>query len=52
MRPYYDVVVDEPATLVLADVGGSTVGARWFAPADVATLALTAVTTEALHAIA
>ncbi|TDC51373.1 NUDIX hydrolase [Jiangella ureilytica] len=50
VRPYYDVVVDEPAEVVLADVGGSTVGARWFDPAQVAGLALTAVTTEALRA--
>lgn len=52
VRPYYEVVVDEPAEVRLADVGGSTVGSRWFDPADVRTLPLTAVTGEALRAIA
>ncbi len=52
VRPYYDVVVDEPSGVVLADVGGSTIGARGFDPAEVAGLALTAVTTEALRSAA
>lgn len=52
VRPFYDVVVDEPTEVVLADVGGSTVGARWFSPAEVDSLSLTAVTAEALRAIA
>lgn len=50
VRPYYDVVVDEPGEVVLADVGGSTVGARWFDAAEVPGLAMTAVTHEALRA--
>lgn len=52
VRPYYDVVVDEPGDVVLADVGGSTVGARWFDAADVGLLPMTAVTREALHTAA
>ncbi|WP_298324668.1 NUDIX hydrolase [Haloactinopolyspora sp.] len=51
VRPYYDVIVDEPGEIVLADVGGSTVGARWFDSAEVTELAVTAVTREALHAV-
>lgn len=49
VRPYYDVVVDEPAEVVLADLGGSTVGARWFDASEVGGLPLTAVTAEALR---
>jgi 8-oxo-dGTP pyrophosphatase MutT (NUDIX family) len=51
VRPYYDVIVDEPIEVTLSDVGGSTVEARWFKSQDVGTLALTAVTREALNAI-
>ncbi|WP_106538386.1 NUDIX hydrolase [Haloactinopolyspora alba] len=51
VRPYYDVVVDDPTEVVLADVGGSTTGARWFDPAEVEELPKTAVTVEALRAV-
>ncbi len=50
VRPYYDVVVDDPTDVVLADVGGSTVAARWFEPEELDGLPLTPVTREALHA--
>lgn len=51
VRPFYDVVVDEPTEVVIGDVGGSTVGARWFDRAEVEQLPLTVVTREALHAV-
>jgi ADP-ribose pyrophosphatase YjhB (NUDIX family) len=50
VRPYYDVVVEEPGDVVIADLGGSTSEARWFFAAEVARLAVTRVTTDALLA--
>ena len=47
VRPYYDVVIDDPRPVAVADVGGSTVGARWFSRAEAASLAITPVTAEA-----
>jgi ADP-ribose pyrophosphatase YjhB (NUDIX family) len=47
VRPYYDVLVDEPRPLRLLDAGGSTSTARWFPPAEAAQLALTTITIEA-----
>ncbi|NDL61031.1 NUDIX domain-containing protein [Phytoactinopolyspora mesophila] len=50
VRPYYDVVVDEPKPLRVVEQGGSTVGARWFTPDEASWLSLTAVTAEAFDA--
>ncbi len=50
VRPYYDVVVEEPGDVVIGDLGGSTSEARWFDAAEVANLALTRVTSDALDA--
>jgi 8-oxo-dGTP diphosphatase len=41
-------MVDRPTRPKVHDVGGSTAEARWFRRQDVAALALTEVTTEAL----
>jgi 8-oxo-dGTP diphosphatase len=50
VRPYYDVVVDEPQPLRVTEEGGSTVGARWFTPDEASWLPLTPVTAEAFDA--
>jgi 8-oxo-dGTP diphosphatase len=53
VRAFYRVVVDRPAAPTVADVGGSTAEARWFAPGDLAALPpdrLTEVTAEAVRA--
>lgn len=50
IRPYYDVVVDDLQPLRVVEVGGSTVGARWFTPDEASWLPLTAVTSEAFDA--
>jgi 8-oxo-dGTP diphosphatase len=50
VRPYYDVLVDEPGPLRVGDVGGSTVGARWFTLDEASWLPLTSVTAEAFDA--
>lgn len=51
VRPYYDVVVDEPEPLRVLDDGGSTVGARWLTPDEASWLPLTSITAEAFDAI-
>jgi hypothetical protein len=46
-------MVDQPAPCTVADVGGSTCEARWFAREELETLStdhLTEVTAEAVHA--
>lgn len=48
VRPIYDVLVGDPTAVAVADVGGSTRGARWFAGGEVPALELTQVTREAL----
>ncbi|WBB66473.1 NUDIX domain-containing protein [Micromonospora sp. WMMD812] len=53
VRAFYRVVVDQPAPPTVADVGGSTCEARWFAPAELGALPaerLTEVTAEAVQA--
>ncbi|MEU8297585.1 NUDIX hydrolase [Micromonospora sp. NPDC048909] len=53
VRAFYRVVVDQPAPPRVADVGGSTSEARWFAPAELGALPadrLTEVTAEAVQA--
>jgi ADP-ribose pyrophosphatase YjhB (NUDIX family) len=50
VRAFYRVAVDRPSSPSVADAGGSTAEARWFAPADLAGLALTEVTGEAMRA--
>ncbi|MEU5565711.1 MULTISPECIES: NUDIX domain-containing protein [Micromonospora] len=53
VRAFYRVVVDRPAPPTVADVGGSTSEARWFAPAELGALPaerLTEVTAEAVQA--
>ncbi|MGC5021747.1 NUDIX domain-containing protein [Micromonospora sp. DT47] len=53
VRVFYRVVVDQPAPPTVADVGGSTCEARWFAPAELDALPadrLTEVTAEAVQA--
>jgi ADP-ribose pyrophosphatase YjhB (NUDIX family) len=50
VRPIYDVLVDEPTAVVVADVGGSTSEARWFSGVDAPGLPLTRVTREAMIA--
>ncbi|WBB79248.1 NUDIX domain-containing protein [Micromonospora sp. WMMD882] len=53
VRAFYRVMVDRPAPPVVADVGGSTCEARWFARHELATLpadTLTEVTAEAVQA--
>lgn len=39
VRAFYRVLVDKPTPPTVADVGGSTSEARWFAPAELAALA-------------
>ena len=53
VRAFYRVAVDEPTPPTVADVGGSTSEARWFAPEELAALTpdeLTEATTAALRA--
>ncbi|MFI6822345.1 NUDIX hydrolase [Micromonospora sp. NPDC050187] len=53
VRAFYRVVVDQPAPPTVADVGGSTCEARWFAREELETLPadrLTEVTAEAVQA--
>jgi ADP-ribose pyrophosphatase YjhB (NUDIX family) len=50
VRPFYDVVVDEPRPLTVADIGGSTAAVRWFTPDEASWLPLTTVTSEAFDA--
>jgi 8-oxo-dGTP diphosphatase len=55
VRAFYRVAVDDPTSPTVADVGGSTSEARWFAPDELAVLAadeLTEATTEALRPVA
>lgn len=49
VRAFYQVVVDEPTEPCVADQGGSTAEARWFARTELPGLPLTEVTAEALH---
>jgi 8-oxo-dGTP diphosphatase len=54
VRAFYRVAVDAPTAPAVADVGGSTSEARWFAPAELAALGpdeLTEVTVEALASL-
>lgn len=44
VRAFYRVTVDHPTPPIVADVGGSTSEARWFAPSELATLAPEEVT--------
>jgi ADP-ribose pyrophosphatase YjhB (NUDIX family) len=48
VRVYYRVLVDEPTEPRVAERGGSTALARWFTGDEVAALAVTEITTEAL----
>lgn len=48
VRAFYQVTVDHPSEPRVADQGGSTDLARWFTRAEVGSLPLTEVTTEAL----
>jgi 8-oxo-dGTP diphosphatase len=48
VRAFYRVMIDEPTRPRVADAGGSTSDARWFAPGELAELPLTEVTSEAL----
>lgn len=53
VRAFYRVMVDQPAPPTVADVGGSTCEARWFAREELDTLpteTLTEVTAEAVQA--
>ncbi|BCL13931.1 NUDIX hydrolase [Micromonospora sagamiensis] len=53
VRAFYRVVVDQPAPPIVADVGGSTCEARWFARDELEALPadrLTEVTAEAVRA--
>lgn len=50
VRAFYRVVVDEPTEPRVAEQGGSTAHARWFDQGELAGLAMTEVTTEALVA--
>jgi ADP-ribose pyrophosphatase YjhB (NUDIX family) len=53
VRAFYRVVVDQPAPPTVADVGGSTCEARWFARHELETIPaerLTEVTAEAVQA--
>jgi ADP-ribose pyrophosphatase YjhB (NUDIX family) len=52
VRAFYRVAVDLPTAPRVSEVGGSTAGARWFTPDQVAALPVTEVTTEALRAVA
>jgi ADP-ribose pyrophosphatase YjhB (NUDIX family) len=52
VRAFYRVTVDLAGPPTVHDVGGSTAEARWFAPAELAGLALTEVTEEALAGLA
>lgn len=49
VRAFYRVLVSRPTRPTVHDVGGSTAEARWFTAAEVAGLALTEVTEEALR---
>ena len=49
VRVFYRVIVDHPTEPRVHDQGGSTAQARWFTRAEVAGLALTEVTAEALR---
>ena len=54
VRAFYRVAVDVPTAPTVADVGGSTSEARWFAPDELSVLApgeLTEVTTEVLASL-
>lgn len=55
VRAFYLVHIERPTTPTVADVGGSTVEARWFTPRQLATFDadedLTEVTVEALAAV-
>src|SRR5690606_37419798 len=48
VRAFYRVLITEPTEPQVAEQGGSTARADWFAPDQVAGLALTEVTAEAL----
>jgi ADP-ribose pyrophosphatase YjhB (NUDIX family) len=48
VRAFYRVVVERPTAPTVHDMNGSTAEARWFAAAEVAGLAMTEVTAEAL----
>jgi 8-oxo-dGTP diphosphatase len=49
VRAFYRVEVDRPAPLAVVDAGGSTDAARWLTVEELAELALTEVTDEALR---
>jgi 8-oxo-dGTP diphosphatase len=51
VRAFYRVHVPHPTDLRVIDAGGSTAEARWFAPDELAGLARTEVTVEALHRV-
>ncbi|AYY11952.1 NUDIX hydrolase [Actinobacteria bacterium YIM 96077] len=50
VRPYYDVVVDDPRPLTVVEAGGSTQAVRWFTPDEASWLELTSVTADAFDA--
>jgi ADP-ribose pyrophosphatase YjhB (NUDIX family) len=52
VRAFYRVAVDLPTAPQVGEIGGSTAGARWFTPGEVAALPVTEVTAEALRAVA
>ena len=52
VRAFYRVAVDRATAPTVHDVGGSTAEARWFTEAEVGSLELTEITTEALTRLA
>jgi ADP-ribose pyrophosphatase YjhB (NUDIX family) len=48
VRAFYRVMVDQPTRPRVVDTGGSTAAARWFSLSQLADLAITEVTSEAL----
>lgn len=50
VRVFYRVAVDRPTPPAVAEAGGSTAEARWFATSELAQLPLTEVTAEAIRA--
>ena len=49
VRAFYRVHVAHPTAPIVLDAGGSTAESRWFTPAELAELACTEVTVEALR---
>jgi 8-oxo-dGTP diphosphatase len=52
VRAFYRVIVDRPTRPLVHDLGGSTSAARWFTPAQLASLRVTEVTRDALAELA